>query len=665
MSDIKEQQLNRLVDELAARIEEDMASLYSAFMAKLLKAESGNESTVIGEYIGDRFDVRARWYLSVVRKESQLEPYLATLDRFGKTDVEALIAHFASSLPHRELVDARIVGRISYWKSEAMRRVREKAALQRVASVTSPDTAAGISNLAPGGPAPSEAAPMAAEGKPNAEATPLGTNPDGSANDSDRTKVRTDHDAVSEKHDSDAAQGPPKPGLPAQDSDTEDLASESGDPTETDPAVVWVPVVRADWREDAEFAKECPEVLQPARAMRLAAIGTLKQGAAEVLQRTRPQQQEDVERCLWPVFSEYAERVFDGIAEVELGSPSFGDPRRYKKLLKSKYVPAVVGDVCAPIFGQFPITLRYVVEQIGEVYRPDDLVKTRQVLWHMIGEAVWPARGSSLSRVETRLTNALLEERVPHWEAMAEAKPLATLARMSDDVSAGSPESNPSLETDDICVSVQPGDQPNCTPCPLRGTDPDASADDGGDIQPRRQEGCSVVTQTGSAANTFTNGDAKSECGDGRTDEAPPAGQPPDASVPSPKAGPAGSISTTPKVQHPHSPRAPRRVPDLDLSRERLRLLDALATELATLKQDLAGYCTPEELKKRHPDFILWAHLNDSEVKELVDGEPFFPKRYAEALTIRKFGLTSREALKKDRQKLLKAQRNQPNPPSS
>jgi len=143
MADIGEQKPNRLiVDELTARIEEDMASLYSAFMAKLLKAESGKQSTVIEEYIGDRFDVRACWYLSAVRKESHVEPYLAALDRFGRMDVEALIAHFASSLPHRELVDARIVGRISYWKSEAMRRVREKAAQQRVASVACEDLAA-------------------------------------------------------------------------------------------------------------------------------------------------------------------------------------------------------------------------------------------------------------------------------------------------------------------------------------------------------------------------------------------------------------------------------------------------------------------------------------------------------------------------------------------
>jgi hypothetical protein len=129
MADISELTANLLtIAELTERIEEDLASLYAAFMAKLLKAESGKASTIIEEYIGDRFDVRGRWYLTAIRKESQVKFYLDTLDWVRKKDVEALKEHFASSLPHRELVDARIVGRISYWKSEAMRRVREKVA---------------------------------------------------------------------------------------------------------------------------------------------------------------------------------------------------------------------------------------------------------------------------------------------------------------------------------------------------------------------------------------------------------------------------------------------------------------------------------------------------------------------------------------------------------
>lgn len=155
MADTTDQQPNRLtVEVLAARIEEDMASLYSAFMAKLVKTESGRHSTVIEEYIGDRFDVRARWYLFAVRKESHVEPYLATLDWCVKKDVEALIAHFASSLSHRELVDARIIGRISFWKSEAMRRVRETAQGQRIRDAASPDATVGFSGQEPSGAQP-------------------------------------------------------------------------------------------------------------------------------------------------------------------------------------------------------------------------------------------------------------------------------------------------------------------------------------------------------------------------------------------------------------------------------------------------------------------------------------------------------------------------------
>jgi hypothetical protein len=64
-----------------------------------------------------------------------------------ETHVEALINDFASSLPHRELVDARIVGRISFWKSFAMRRVGEMAQQRRVGSEGSPGTSVRISNL--------------------------------------------------------------------------------------------------------------------------------------------------------------------------------------------------------------------------------------------------------------------------------------------------------------------------------------------------------------------------------------------------------------------------------------------------------------------------------------------------------------------------------------
>jgi hypothetical protein len=86
---------------------------------------------------------------------------------------------------------------------------------------------------------------------------------------------------------------------------------------------------------------------------------------------------------------------------------------------------------------------------------------------------------------------------------------------------------------------------------------------------------------------------------------------------------------------------------------------------LATIKQELVVYCTAEGLKQKHPEFILWKHIDEAELRELADGIAFTPKAYAETLTLRKFGITSRETLKKDRKKLRKAQRNQPSPPSS
>jgi hypothetical protein len=101
----------------------------------------------------------------------------------------------------------------------------------------------------------------------------------------------------------------------------------------------------------------------------------------------------------------------------------------------------------------------------------------------------------------------------------------------------------------------------------------------------------------------------------------------------------------------------PRRTPDLKSSRERLLLVDTLARELATVKLEVKVYCTPEGLKRKHPTFTLWTIIDDGQLRELVDGEPFTPKAYAEHLTLMKFGLTSRETLKKDRSKLRKAEK--------
>lgn len=104
--------------------------------------------------------------------------------------------------------------------------------------------------------------------------------------------------------------------------------------------------------------------------------------------------------------------------------------------------------------------------------------------------------------------------------------------------------------------------------------------------------------------------------------------------------------------------RPPRRTPDLQVSRERIDLVTVLARELVTIKQELDGYCTAESLKQKHPEFVLWKHIGEIELKELVQGSAFTPKAYAESLTLREYGITSRETLRKDRKKLLRSQRD-------
>jgi len=109
--------------------------------------------------------------------------------------------------------------------------------------------------------------------------------------------------------------------------------------------------------------------------------------------------------------------------------------------------------------------------------------------------------------------------------------------------------------------------------------------------------------------------------------------------------------------QHPCTP---RRTPDLQSSRERLALVETVARELAIVKNEVKAYCTADGLKRKYPTFTLWTLIENSQVKALVDGDAFTPKAYAENLVLSKFGLTSRETLKKDRKKLRKVQKQRP-----
>jgi len=113
------------------------------------------------------------------------------------------------------------------------------------------------------------------------------------------------------------------------------------------------------------------------------------------------------------------------------------------------------------------------------------------------------------------------------------------------------------------------------------------------------------------------------------------------------------------KAPQPHARGArkdtPRRTVDLKSIRERVELADALARELAIIKQETRAYCTAEGLKRKYPKFTLWTVIEDSQIKELAEGQAFSPRAYAENLMLAKYGLTSREITKKYRRRLRQA----------
>jgi len=184
----------------------------------------------------------------------------------------------------------------------------------------------------------------------------------------------------------------------------------------------WLPVPRADWREDAAYSRKCPPFLRPANVARLEAIAVLRKQADEAVQSAKPQTPQELERCIGPAFSEYAEHVFNQMAEVKLSTSRARSrlPKGYVGWLRSKCLPAVVDDVCKPLFGQFMITVRYIAEKIGEVNWPEDIARMRRALWKTYADEVVP---SSFTRnLEIRLSSTLMEERIPYWEAKSMEK---------------------------------------------------------------------------------------------------------------------------------------------------------------------------------------------------------------------------------------------------
>ncbi len=97
-----------------------------------------------------------------------------------------------------------------------------------------------------------------------------------------------------------------------------------------------------------------------------------------------------------------------------------------------------------------------------------------------------------------------------------------------------------------------------------------------------------------------------------------------------------------------------KREPDLATSRERIDLLDQLAMELTVIYQQTKKHTTLNKLKNEFSEYKVWELLTNEEQKKLLDNE-FRPKQLARQLVLRKYGLTSVDTLRKDRQKLRRA----------
>jgi hypothetical protein len=213
----------------------------------------------------------------------------------------------------------------------------------------------------------------------------------------------------------------------------------------------WIPVERHHWRDDAEYARACPPFLRPALAARLDAIAILRREASETIARSKPQTQNELEQCLTPLFLKYAQVVFDGMAEVKMSNGKPGSSAKaYGRWLRSKCLPAVIDDICRPIFGQFPITVRYLAEIVGDVYWPTEIMRMRQALWGTLAKEVIP---DSITRhLENRLSNALSEEVIPRWDATAarrRGEAASNNRHPADEIEAGPPRTGVALRSGD------------------------------------------------------------------------------------------------------------------------------------------------------------------------------------------------------------------------
>src|SRR5215469_17490864 len=100
--------------------------------------------------------------------------------------------------------------------------------------------------------------------------------------------------------------------------------------------------------------------------------------------------------------------------------------------------------------------------------------------------------------------------------------------------------------------------------------------------------------------------------------------------------------------------------PTLRRSRERAKLCETLIDELKTIYRRSKRYCTVDQLKHEYPDFVLWSHIKDHELRRLLGGDEFRHRDFAKHLTLRAYNLTSLDTLKDDRRRIRKAERDKP-----
>lgn len=159
--------------------------------------------------------------------------------------------------------------------------------------------------------------------------------------------------------------------------------------------------------------------LKLAEAARLGAGAALREEAAQAVHQVWPRTRDHLEQVLWPLLSQYAKRVFDKVAEARLAklSGAISVPK-YARWLRLPAIPAIVDDICTPIYGQFHVAVQHVIDTIGEARWPEQIEETKRASWGMLTETI---SGPHTENLKQRL-QAYLEGRIAYWEGKAVEK---------------------------------------------------------------------------------------------------------------------------------------------------------------------------------------------------------------------------------------------------